>query len=144
MLNLIFILVLVLSAWSGYALIQYFKFILGMKQVKGVIQEVVYGEDIECQFSASFAYEYDVGGKIYSSPVIRIGRGQQGSNNLANLSELHNKYSEGNEVKVVYNRKKPEMSEVLDSLFFLKVVVIPFVFITFVYISARLFGTLFL
>ncbi|MDQ7091112.1 MAG: hypothetical protein Q9M50_10795 [Methylococcales bacterium] len=144
MLNLIFILVLFLSIWSGYALVQYFKFILGIKQVIGIIQEVVYDEGFDCQFSASFVYEYEVGGKIYSSPVIQIGRGQRGSNNLVNLSELHNKYSEGNEVKVVYNRKKHEMSEVLDSLFFLKAVMIPFVFITFVYIDARLFSTLFL
>ena len=85
-----------------------------------------------------------VSGKIYSSPIISIGRGQRGSNNLLNLSKLRNKYSEGNEVKVVYNRKDPGMSEVLDSLFFLKAVIVPFIFITLVYISFRLFDILFL
>jgi len=115
-----------------------------MKRVKGIIQEVVYDKDIECQFSASFVYEYEVSGKTYSSPIISIGRGQRGSHNLVNLSKLRNKYSEGNEVKVVYNRKDAEISEVLDGLFFLKVVMVPFIFITLVYISFRLFDILFL
>lgn len=144
MLYFIFSLIFCFTIWFGYTFTQYSKFILYMKRVKGIIQEVVYDRDIEFQFSASFAYEYEVSGKIYSSPIISIGRGERCSNNLVNLSKLRNKYSEGNEIKVVYNRKDPEMSEVLDGLFFLKAVLVPFIFISLLYISSRLFDILFL